>query len=226
LEAERDAQARIAVAAQRERELTQQRARVVDEAEARLRRIERDLHDGAQVRLTALAMTLGEIKENLEHEADTGHTISLAAAAHRNAKETLAELRDLARGIHPAVLDRGLPTALAVLAETSAVPVGLTVDLSRRPSPAIEAIAYFCAAELLANAAKHSGASQAHISVSEENGRLVMSVTDDGAGLARLKPGGGLAGLAERVQTVDGRMSVDSPAGGPTTMTVELPVHA
>jgi signal transduction histidine kinase len=171
-------------------------------------------------------MTLGEIKENLEHEADTGHTISLAAAAHRNAKETLAELRDLARGIHPAVLDRGLPTALAVLAETSAVPVGLTVDLSRRPSPAIEAIAYFCAAELLANAAKHSGASQAHISVSEENGRLVMSVTDDGAGLARLKPGGGLAGLAERVQTVDGRMSVDSPAGGPTTMTVELPVHA
>ena len=216
LEAERDAQARIAVAAQRERELTRRRARVVDEAEARLRRIERDLHDGAQVRLTALAMTLGEIKENLEHEADTGHTISLAAAAHRNAKETLAELRDLARGIHPAVLDRGLPTALA----------GLTVDLSRRPSPAIEAIAYFCAAELLANAAKHSGASQAHISVSEENGRLVMSVTDDGAGLARLKPGGGLAGLAERVQTVDGRMSVDSPAGGPTTMTVELPVHA
>jgi len=226
LEAERDAQARIAAAAERERELTRQRARVVDEAEARLRGIERDLHDGAQVRLAALAMTLGEIKENLEHAADAERTVSLAAAAHRNAKETLAELRDLAKGIHPAVLDRGLPTALAVLAEASAVPVGLTVELGGRPSPAIEAIAYFCAAELLANVAKHSGASRTDIKVSDDSGRLVMSVTDDGAGLARLKPGGGLAGLAERVQTVDGLLSVDSPAGGPTTMTIELPVHA
>jgi signal transduction histidine kinase len=226
LEAERDAQARIAVAAERERELTQRRARVVDQAEARLRGIERDLHDGAQVRLAALAMTLGEIKENLEHAADAERTISLAAAAHRNAKETLAELRDLARGIHPAVLDRGLPAALAVLAEASAVPVGVTVDLGGRPSPAIEAIAYFCAAELLANVAKHSGASRADISVSDETGRLVVSVTDDGAGQATLKPGGGLAGLVERVQTVDGLLSADSPLGGPTTMTIELPVHA
>jgi signal transduction histidine kinase len=226
LEAERDAQARIAAAAERERELTQRRARVVDQAEARLRGIERDLHDGAQVRLAALAMTLGEIKENLEHAADPERTVSLAAAAHRNAKETLAELRDLAKGIHPAVLDRGLPTALAVLAEASAVPVDLTADLGDRPSPAIEAIAYFCAAELLANVAKHSGASRAEIHVSDETGRLVMSVTDNGAGQARLKPGGGLAGLVDRVQTVDGRLSVDSPAGGPTTMTVELPVHA
>jgi signal transduction histidine kinase len=226
LEAERDAQARIAAAAERERELTQRRARVVDEAEARLRGIERDLHDGAQVRLAALAMTLGEIKENLEHAADPERTISLAAAAHRNAKETLAELRDLAKGIHPAVLDRGLPAALAVLAEASAVPVELTVDLAGRPSPAIEAIAYFCAAELLANVAKHSGASRADISVSDESGRLVVSVTDDGAGQATPEPGGGLAGLVERVQTVDGLLSVDSPPGGPTTMTVELPVHA
>jgi signal transduction histidine kinase len=226
LEAERDAQARIAAAAERERELTQRRARVVDQAEARLRGIERDLHDGAQVRLAALAMTLGEIKENLEHAADPERTISLAAAAHRNAKETLAELRDLAKGIHPAVLDRGLPAALAVLAEASAVPVALTVGLGGRPSPAIEAIAYFCAAELLANVAKHSGASRADISVSDETGRLVVSVTDDGAGQARPKPGGGLAGLVERVQTVDGLLSLDSPPGGPTTMTIELPVHA
>jgi signal transduction histidine kinase len=226
LEAERDAQARIAAAAERERELTQRRARVVDQAEARLRGIERDLHDGAQVRLAALAMTLGEIKENLEHAADPERTISLAAAAHRNAKETLAELRDLAKGIHPAVLDRGLPAALAVLAEASAVPVTLTVDLGGRPSPAIEAIAYFCAAELLANVAKHSGASRADISVSDETGRLLVSVTDDGAGQATPKPGGGLAGLVERVQTVDGLLSVDSPPGGPTTMTIELPVHA
>jgi signal transduction histidine kinase len=226
LEAERDAQARIAAAAERERELTQRRARVVEGAEARLRGIERDLHDGAQVRLAALAMALGEIKENLEYGADPERTISLAAAAHRNAKETLAELRDLARGIHPAVLDRGLATALAVLAEASAVPVVLATDLGSRPSPAIEAIAYFCAAELLANVAKHSGAGRAEISVSDKSGRLVMSVTDDGAGQAGLKPGGGLAGLVERVQTVDGQLSVDSPAGGPTTITVDLPVHA
>jgi signal transduction histidine kinase len=226
LEAERDAQARIAAAAERERELTQRRTRVVEEAEARLRGIERDLHDGAQVRLAALAMALGEIKENLEHAAEPERTISLAAAAHRNAKETLAELRDLARGIHPAVLDRGLATALAVLTEASAVPAGLAAGLRARPSPAIEAIAYFCAAELLANVAKHSGAGRAEISVSDESGRLVMTVTDDGAGQARLKPGGGLAGLVERVQTVDGQLSVDSPAGGPTTITVELPVHA
>jgi signal transduction histidine kinase len=226
LEAERDAQARIAAAAERERELVHQRARVVEGTEARLRGIERDLHDGAQVRLAALAMTLGEIKENLEQAADPERTISLAAAAHRNAKETLVELRDLAKGIHPAVLDRGLPTALAVLAEASAVPVALTVGIGGRPSPAIEAIAYFCAAELLANVAKHSGASRAEIRASDESGRLLMSVTDDGAGQAGLKPGGGLAGLLERVQTVDGQLSVDSPAGGPTTITVELPVHA
>jgi CheY-like chemotaxis protein len=147
---------------------------VVDEAEARLRGIERDLHDGAQVRLAALAMTLGEIKENLERNADPQRTIGLAGAAHRNAKETLAELRDLAKGIHPAVLDRGLAEALAVLAEASAVPVGLSVGISGRPSPAIEAIAYFCAAELLANVTKHSGASRALISVTDAEDAAIM----------------------------------------------------
>jgi signal transduction histidine kinase len=226
LEVERDAQARIAAAAKRERELTERRARVVDEAEARLRGIERNLHDGAQVRLAALAMTLGEIKENLQRTVDEEGTIELARAAHRSAKETLAELRNLARGIHPAVLDRGLPAALGVLAEASAVPAAVSADIARRPSPAIEAIAYYCAAELLANVAKHAGAGRADISVRERNGRLVMSVTDDGAGGARLKPGGGLTGLADRVQTVDGRLSMHSPPGGPTTMTVELPVRA
>ncbi len=226
LEFERDAQARIAAAAERERELTERRARVVDEAEARLRGIERNLHDGAQVRLAALAMTLGEIKENLERAPVPEGTLELASAAHRSAKETLTELRNLARGIHPAVLDRGLSAALAVLAEASAVPAAVTVDIARRPSPAIEAIAYYCAAELLANAAKHAGASRAVISVREQDGRLVMSVTDDGAGGARLKPGGGLAGLADRVQTVDGRLMLQSPRGGPTTVTVELPVRA
>jgi signal transduction histidine kinase len=225
-EAERDAQARIAAAAQRARELHDSRARVVDEAAARLRRIERDLHDGAQVRLAALALTLGELKENLEAAGDDASTLMLAAAAHRSAKETLAELRDLARGIHPPVLDRGLTAALSSLAEASAVPVALQVRIGQRPSPAIEAIAYFCAAELLANVAKHSAAAHAAIDVRDEEGNLLMTVTDDGTGGARPAAGGGLAGLLERVQTVDGRLGVDSPPGGPTVVTIELPGHA
>jgi signal transduction histidine kinase len=230
LEAERDAQARLATAAERARELQERRARAVDESVARLRSIERDLHDGAQVRLAALALTLGEIKENLEAADDGaddgGRTRMLISAAHSNAKDTLAELRDLARGIHPAVLDRGLDAALSALTQTSAVPVTLTVSISQRPSPAIEAIAYFCTAELLANMAKYSGARQASICVGDQEGELVMTVTDDGVGEARLTPGGGLAGLRERVQTVDGRLGILSPPGGPTIVTIVLPGHA
>ena len=216
---------RIAVA-ERARELQERRARAVDESAARLRRIERDLHDGAQVRLAALAMTLGEIKENLEQVADDDRMLAMVGAAHQNAKDTLAELRDLARGIHPPVLDRGLGPALAILAGTSAIPVRLTDSVTERPSPAIEAIAYFCAAELLANVTKHSGANQITIGVREQDSGIVMSVTDDGDGGARLVPGGGLAGLLERVQTVDGKLAVDSPPGGPTSVTIELPRHA
>jgi signal transduction histidine kinase len=227
-EAERDAQAQIAAAAERARELQERRARAVDESAARLRRIERDLHDGAQVRLTALALALGEIKENLEGAAaeDQGRMAMLVGAAHENAKETLAELRDLARGIHPPVLDRGLGAALSTLAEASATPVALSVSIAERPSPAIESIAYFCAAELLANVTKHSGASRATVTAGDQGGRLLMTVTDDGAGGAILAPGGGLAGLLERVQTVDGRLDIDSPPGGPTIITIELPSHA
>jgi signal transduction histidine kinase len=230
LEAERDAQARVAAAAERARELQERRARAVDESAARLRRIERDLHDGAQVRLTALALTLGEIKENLaapgDGADDPDRVRTLVDAAHRNAKETLAELRDLARGIHPPVLDRGLRAALSALAEASPIPVRISADAPPRPSPAIEAIAYFCAAELLANAAKHSGAGQVAIDLAGRPGNLAMTVTDDGTGGASLVPGGGLAGLLERVQTVDGRLAVDSPGGGPTVIAIELPGHA
>jgi signal transduction histidine kinase len=262
LEAERDAQARIAVAAERARELQERRARAVDESAARLRRIERDLHDGAQVRLTALALTLGEIKEALDGIGQGGigadsvgqgsvglnsvgqgsvgldsvgrgrategeaRTRMLIEAAHRNAKETLVELRDLARGIHPAVLDRGLDAALSALAETSPTPVELTVRITRRPTPAIEAIAYFCAAELLANVVKHAQASKATVAVTEQEGELVMTVSDNGRGGARISPGGGLDGLRERVQTVDGRLAISSPAAGPTTVTIALPGHA
>jgi len=211
--------------AERARELQEQRARAVDEAAARLRRIERDLHDGAQVRLAALAMSLGEIKENLEQAPGDDRVLGLVGAAHQNAKDTLAELRDLARGIHPPVLDRGLGPALAILAATSAIPARLSAAITERPSPAIEAMAYFCVAELLANAAKHSGASQLTIGLSEGTG-LVVTVADDGDGGARLVPGGGLAGLLERVRTVDGRLALESPPGGPTLVTVELPRHA
>jgi signal transduction histidine kinase len=230
MEAERDAQARIAAAAERARELQERRARAVDQSAARLRRIERDLHDGAQVRLAALAMVLGEVTENLEHAdggtGDGGHIRMLLSAAHRNAVETLAELRDLARGIHPPVLDRGLAPALGSLADTVSIPVDLSVRTGERPSAAIEAIAYFCAAELLANITKHSCASRAAISISDDQGRMLMTVTDNGSGGARPAPGGGLAGLRERVQTVDGHLGIDSPAGGPTTITISLPGHA
>jgi len=230
LKAQRDAQARIAAAAERARELQERRARAVDDSAARLRRIERDLHDGAQVRLAALALMLGEIKESLgppDGGTDReGRVRMLVSTAHRNAKETLAELRDLARGIHPPVLDRGLAPALGALADTVPIPVEVSVGTCERPSAAIEAMAYFCVAELLANITKHSGASRAVINVSDDHGRMLMTVTDNGGGGARLAPGGGLAGLGERVQTVDGRLGIDSPPGGPTSITIELPGHA
>ncbi|MGH3160153.1 MAG: sensor histidine kinase [Streptosporangiaceae bacterium] len=225
LEAERDAHARIAAAAERARELEARRALAVDESAARLRRIERDLHDGAQVRLAALALALGEIKENLQ--AGGGQTaLALVANAHDNAKQTLTELRDLARGIHPPVLDRGIGPALFILGRTSATPVTLSVSVAERPSPAIEAIAYFCAAELLANVTKHSGADRATVGLADQNERLLMTIADNGSGGACLAPGGGLAGLLERVQTVDGSLAIDSPPGGPTIVTIELPSHA
>jgi signal transduction histidine kinase len=216
---------------ERVRSLQASRARAVDESAAELRRIERDLHDGAQVRLAALAMALGQIRENLAREGpasspNLGRTAELADAAHRNAKDALAELRHLARGIHPPVLDAGLDAALATLVSTSAIRVRVAVDVPERPSPSIETMAYFCVAELLANVAKHSGARHASIRVTMSHGKLVVVVTDDGGGGARIGAGGGLAGLVERVGTVDGEVNLDSPPGGPTVITIELPGHS
>lgn len=213
---------------ERVRELEQARARAIDDSAATLRRIERDLHDGPQVRLAALAMTLGEVRESLHgvplgDAREDARVRGLIDSAHRNATQTLTELRDLARGIHPPVLERGLEAALASLAAASPVPVTPTVALLARPSPAIESIAYFCAAELLANVAKHSRASHVAVTVTGRRGRVVLTVTDDGRGTARLVPGGGLAGLAGRVSTVDGRLTLTSPAGGPTAVTIDLP---
>jgi signal transduction histidine kinase len=216
----------------RVRELEQTRAHAVDDSAARLRRIERDLHDGAQAQMVAVAMKLGLAREKLgvttsgTAQADLERALELVDAAHRSAKEAIIELRDLARGIHPPVLDQGLGTALTTLAARSEVPVELVIDLPERPSAAIETIAYFCAAELLTNVAKHSGARHATLEVVHVPGLLRMRVSDDGSGGARIEARGGLAGLAERVRTVDGRLHVSSPRHGPTVVTVEMPSHA
>jgi signal transduction histidine kinase len=214
--------------AERVRDLEQTRALAVDDAAALLRQVERDLHDGAQVRLATLAMQLGMAREKLGEDSrplDVDAARELVDAAHRNAKNALAELRDLARGIHPPVLDNGLADALATLAAGSAIPVELATDIPVRPTPAIETIAYFCAAELLANAAKHSRAGRIGLRATGHDGTLVLSVTDDGTGGAD-PGGGGLSGLAQRVSTVDGRLEVASPPGGPTRVTVRLPLRA
>jgi signal transduction histidine kinase len=214
--------------AERVRDLEQSRALAVDDSAALLRQVERDLHDGAQIRLATLAMHLGMAKEKLGDGGDPPDVTGareLVDAAHRSAKDALAELRDLARGIHPPVLDNGLADALATLAAHSAIPVELATDIPARPTPAIETIAYFCAAELLANSAKHSLANRIGLRATGRDGMLLLSVTDDGAGGADPN-GSGLSGLAQRVSTVDGRLEIASPPGGPTRVTVELPLRA
>jgi signal transduction histidine kinase len=211
---------------ERMQQLERTRAQAVDDSAATLRRIERDLHDGTQARLVALAMNVGLAKEKLAEGGDPAQAQALLERAHSTAKDAIVEPRDLARGIHPPVLDRGLDAALATLAAHSVVPVDLRTAIAQRPSPAIETIAYFCAAELLTNIAKHSGARRARIDARTGGGLLWLQVSDDGRGGARLGAGTGLTGLAERVSTVDGRLSVDSPAGGPTVVMVELPLES
>ncbi|KNB50059.1 sensor histidine kinase [Streptomyces caatingaensis] len=203
-------------------ELEQDRGVVVDTAAADLRRIERDLHDGAQARLVALAMGLGLAKEKVLEDPEAA--AKMVDEAHGEVKLALQELRDLARGIHPAVLtDRGLDAALSSLAGRCTVPVAVQVDLGSRPAPAVEGIAYFTVSELLQNVSKHSRARTARVEVWRAGDRLLLQVRDDGQGGATTTGGSGLAGLAERLGSVDGLLAVDSPAGGPTTITAELP---
>jgi signal transduction histidine kinase len=213
--------------AQRVADLEQTRALAVEDSAALLRRLERDLHDGAQIRLATLAMNLGLAREKLGDEADP-QVRELVESAHQGAKDALVELRNLARGIHPPALDNGLADALATLAASSPLPVDLDMALPQRPAPAIETIAYFCAAELLANAAKHSQASRVAIGLAETwpGGPLVLTVSDDGQGGADPSRGSGLSGLVQRARTVDGRVEIASPVGGPTRVTVTLPMHA
>ncbi|MCX5083373.1 sensor histidine kinase [Streptomyces sp. NPDC056121] len=203
-------------------ELESDRGVVVDTAAADLRRIERDLHDGAQARLVNLAMGLGLAKEKLLEDPDAA--AAMVDEAHGEVKLALQELRDLARGIHPAVLtDRGLDAALSSVASRCTVPVKVTADLPQRPAAAIEGIAYFTVSELLQNVSKHSGARSASVDVWRSADRLLIQVRDDGRGGASLDKGTGMSGLADRLGAVDGLFVVDSPEGGPTTVTAELP---
>ncbi|MFJ1576256.1 MULTISPECIES: sensor histidine kinase [unclassified Streptomyces] len=203
-------------------ELESDRGVVVDTAAADLRRIERDLHDGAQARLVALAMDLGLAKEKLAEDPEAA--ARMVGEAHGEVKTALQELRDLARGIHPAVLtDRGLDAALSAIASRCTVPVEVEVDLPYRPAAAIEGIAYFTVSELLQNISKHARASRATVEVWQTRDRLMLQVTDDGRGGADRTAGSGLAGLTDRLDAVDGVLVIDSPAGGPTTVTAELP---
>jgi signal transduction histidine kinase len=204
-------------------ELEESRDRVVDAAEVERRRIERDLHDGAQQRLVALAMELGRAKSKFADDVDAA--AELVDRAHIEAKAALTELRDLVRGVHPPVLsDRGLDAALSGLAARCPIPVDVRVDIPVRPRPAVEAVAYFVIAEALTNIAKHSRASSAKVVVEGYGypGTLNIMISDDGVGGADAN-GSGLRGLADRVGGVDGRLTVESPLGGPTIIAAVLP---
>ncbi len=203
-------------------ELSETRAGAVDEQEAELRRIERDLHDGAQARLVAVAMDLGMAQEKMDSSPEEARL--LVAAAHDEAKVALKELRDLVRGIHPAILtDRGLDAAVSSLASICSVPVTVRADGFARPRPAVESAAYFVVAEALANVSKHSGATDALVVISKRNGTLEVDIRDDGAGGADPSRGSGLAGLERRVRALDGTLRVTSPPGGPTTIRAAIP---
>lgn len=202
-------------------EVTRSRARLVDAFEAERRRIERDLHDGAQQRLVALSMRLGLARLDLPEGSAARESI---AEAQEQAKRALVELRELVHGIHPQVLtDRGLEAALPELADRCAVPTEVSVELDRRPPAHTEATAYFAVAEALANTAKHSGAAGARVHARLEAGTLVVEVADDGRGGAQAAEGGGLTGLADRAAVADGRILLSSPPGGPTLLRLELP---
>jgi signal transduction histidine kinase len=198
------------------------RARGVDAAEAERRRIERDLHDGAQQRLVSVAISLGRAKSKLDQDPDAVR--ALLDEAHADTKLAVAELRDLARGIYPAVLgDRGLDAALSALAAKAPIPVDVSVRVDPRPPSAVETTAYFVVGETLTNVAKHADATKAAVAVWRTRDTVVVEVSDNGHGGAGLRAGGGLAGLADRAATIDGVLTVLSPPGGPTVIRANLP---
>lgn len=209
-------------------ELQESRRTAVEDSAATLRRLERDLHDGTQARLVTIAMALGRAEDRL---ATGGDPSDLIADAHASSKEALTELRELVRGIHPPALELGLEPALETLTARCSVPVKLRVHLPERPSPAIEAIAYFSVAELLTNVVRHAHATGAWVSVLPGDARTIaVTVRDNGIGGVvpptdgAIGAGSGLSGLAARARTVDGTLTVQSPAGGPTVVTIVLPL--
>ncbi|MCE6998353.1 histidine kinase [Saccharothrix sp. S26] len=202
-------------------EVARSRARLVDLFETERRRVERDLHDGAQQRLVGLTLRLGLAKVDLPPDSPAYAEV---VAAHDEAKELMTELRELVRGIHPRVLtDRGLPAALGELADRAPIPVTVRADVPERLPAAVEAIGYFVVAEALTNVAKHSGADTATVHAFARGGTLVLEVGDNGLGGADPARGTGLTGLADRAAVVGGRMLLSSPSGGPTVVRVELP---
>ncbi|MEV7992161.1 sensor domain-containing protein [Streptomyces sp. NPDC086077] len=208
--------------AERVRVLTETRQVAVDSSAAELRRIERNLHDGAQARLVAMGMDLGTVEMLLDK--DPAKAKELLAAARRSSAEALAELRDLVRGIHPPVLaERGLGDAVRALALRLPVATEVTVELEGRAQPPVESAAYFAVSEVLTNAVKHADADRVWIDVHHADGMLRIAVTDNGKGGAVIGAGSGLAGVEQRLGTFDGVLAVSSPAGGPTMVTLELP---
>jgi signal transduction histidine kinase len=202
--------------------LRETQARSVDIAMADRRQIERDLHDGAQQRLLSLGMDLGMALEKFDSDPQAAR--GLVGDAHAELQRAIAELRNLARGIHPAVLtDRGLDAALSALAARSPLPVRLDVRLEERPPASVEATAYFIVAEALTNAARYANARRIDVRVRQNGDKLHIEVKDDGIGGAEQRVGGGLAGLADRANSVEGSLRVSSPHGGPTVVTADLP---
>jgi signal transduction histidine kinase len=221
--------------AERVETLARSRADIVKATDAERRRIERDLHDGAQQRLVSLAMNLGIARASLTDAPEPAR--KAIADAHDEAVLALSELREFIRGLHPAVLnDRGLDAALSGLAARAPLPVRVRVDLPRPAGASVEAIAYFIVSESLANIAKHARATHAEVSVTRQGNRLQITVADDGVGGAAIPPPGdgpagawsgtGLRGLVQRAAAVDGTLSIDSPPGGPTVITAELPCES
>ncbi|MFI7708358.1 histidine kinase [Nonomuraea sp. NPDC049480] len=202
-------------------EVLRSRARLVDAFEMERRRIERDLHDGAQQRLVALSMTLGMAKLDMPEDTDVGRLIGLA---HDEAKQALAELRELIRGVHsPVLTDRGLAAAVRDLSGRSPVPVDVCFEVPGRLPAPVEVTAYYVVSEALANIVKHSRATTASVTGRVERGTLVVAIRDDGVGGADAVKGTGLTGLADRLSVVEGRLSLSSPIGGPTLLRAEIP---
>jgi signal transduction histidine kinase len=205
-------------------ELAESRAGALAAHGAELRRIERDLHDGAQARLVSIALRLALAERRMP--SDPGFATDLIRQAREGAEAAMGELRDLIRGLYPPVLaDRGLITAVEALAARSPVPVTVTVNArtAERPPAAVEAAAYFAVSEALTNIAKHSGAAQAALDLGLDDDQLAIVVTDDGAGGADESRGTGLSGIRRRVAAFDGSLALSSPAGGPTVLTIRLP---